>query len=45
MAADVNADREVKAHRNSYGLFVTMMKWGAILSLITALIVIFLIRA
>ena len=45
MAAEVNADREVKAHRSSYGLFVALMKWGAILSVITGLIVIFIIRA
>jgi hypothetical protein len=45
MAAEGNADREIRAHRNSYGLFVGLMKWGTILSAITAMIVIFLISA
>jgi hypothetical protein len=38
-------DRAVKSHENTYGFFIVLMKWGAILSVITALIVIFIIRA
>ncbi|HET9428964.1 MAG TPA: aa3-type cytochrome c oxidase subunit IV [Allosphingosinicella sp.] len=45
MAAEGEIDREVRRHQNSYGLFVALMKWGAIVSVITALIVIFVIRA
>jgi uncharacterized integral membrane protein len=43
MAAD-EAERAVRSHRNSYGLFTGLMKWGAIISLLTALLVIFIIR-
>lgn len=42
MAAD-EAERAVRAHRSSYGLFIALMKWGAILSLVTALIVVLII--
>ncbi len=45
MAAEGDIDREVRRHHNSYGLFVTLMKWGAIISVVTALIVIVVIRA
>ena len=45
MAAEGELDREVKRHHNSYGLFITMMKWGAIISVVIALMVIFIIRA
>ena len=43
MAAD-EGERVVRSHANSYGLFVAIMKWGAALSLLTALLVIFIIR-
>ena len=43
MAAD-ETERADRAHRSSYNLFVWLMKWGAILSLITAFIVILIIR-
>ena len=43
MAAD-EAERAVRSHRNSYGLFTGLMKWGAIIALLTALLVIFIIR-
>ncbi len=36
--------KELKAHERSYDRFIFMMKWGTILSLITALIVILLIQ-
>ena len=42
MAAD-EAERAVRAHRNSYSLFIALMKWGAILSLVTALFVVLII--
>jgi hypothetical protein len=45
MAAEGEVEREVRQHHNSYGLFVSMMKWGTIISAVTALIVIFVIRA
>lgn len=43
MAAEGEVEREVRRHHNSYGLFVALMKWGAIISAITALLVIFII--
>ena len=43
MAAEGEIEREVRRHHNSYGLFVALMKWGAIISAITALLVIFII--
>lgn len=42
MAAD-EAERAVRAHRGSYALFTALMKWGAIVSLVTALIVVLII--
>jgi hypothetical protein len=42
MAAD-EAERAVRSHRHSYERFIGMMKWGTILSAVTALIVIFII--
>lgn len=45
MAAEIDAEREVRRHHNSYGLFIKMMKWGAIISVVIALLVIFIIRA
>ena len=45
MTAEGDTDREVRRHYSSYGLFVALMKWGAIVSVLTALIVIFVIRA
>jgi hypothetical protein len=45
MAAEIDAEREVRRHHNSYGFFVAMMKWGAIISVLVALLVIFIIRA
>ena len=43
MAAE-ESERAVRAHRSSYSLFTAIMKWGAIVSLVTALIVILIIR-
>jgi Bacterial aa3 type cytochrome c oxidase subunit IV len=42
MAAD-EATKELKAHESSYLRFITMMKWGTVLSLITGFIVILII--
>ena len=36
-------ERMVREHRSGYDGFVSLMKWGAIVSLVTALIVILLI--
>ena len=36
--------KDWKAHEKSYGRFVFMMKWGTILSAITAFIVIMVIQ-
>ena len=44
MAVD-EAERAVRSHRNSYGLFTGLMKWGAILSFIVAMIVVFIISS
>ena len=44
MAAD-EADRALRSHRHTYGFFVGLMKYGAIISALTALVVIFIIRA
>lgn len=44
MAAPGEANKEVRAHEKSYALFTTMMKWGTILSVIVAFVVILLIR-
>ena len=43
MASDREAEKDLKAHFNSYARFVTLFKWGTILSLITAAIVVLLI--
>jgi hypothetical protein len=44
MAAEVETEKEVVTHRKGYEGFVFLMKWGAIVCVITALIVILLIR-
>ena len=42
MAAEGDA-KELNVHRAGYDRFVGLMKWGAVVSFVTALIVIFLI--
>jgi hypothetical protein len=42
MAAD-EAERALRSHQNTYHAFIGLMKYGAILSVITALVVIFII--
>ena len=44
MAAEGDLERADRAHRNSYNLFAGMMKWGAIICLVVALLVILIIR-
>ena len=43
MAATGDAEREVRSHRQTYGGFTALMKWGALLSFVAAMIVIFII--
>ena len=43
MASEREAEKDLRAHFNSYARFVALLKWGTILSLITAAIVILLI--
>ena len=43
MAAEFDQQKELKAHEGTYGFFKGLMKWGTIISLIAALIVILLI--
>ena len=45
MAAEGEANKDFKAHLGTYSGFIALMKWGAIVSVITALIVILVIRA
>lgn len=44
MAAEGEMEKEVVTHRKGYEGFLFLMKWGAIISVITGLIVILLIR-
>jgi hypothetical protein len=43
MAAEREAQTDIKAHVSSYNLFSAMMKWGTILSFILTAIVVILI--
>ena len=44
MVAD-EAERAVRSHRNSYGMFTGLMKWGAIVSFVVAMLVVFIISS
>ncbi|MGZ8285738.1 MAG: aa3-type cytochrome c oxidase subunit IV [Allosphingosinicella sp.] len=44
MAAEGEIEKETIAHRKGYESFIFLMKWGAIISIVTGLIVILLIR-
>ena len=44
MAAEGEANKEMKAHQGTYAAFTGLMKWGAICAVITAFIVILIIR-
>jgi hypothetical protein len=43
MAAEVDTQEEIRSHEKSYSAFSSMMKWGTILSFITAMVVILII--
>ena len=43
MATD-EAERALRSHRHTYHFFIGMMKWGAIISALTAIIVMLIIR-
>jgi hypothetical protein len=45
MAADLDLEKETAVHRKGYVGFITMMKWGTIISVIVAAIVVLIIRA
>jgi len=44
MAADGDANKDLRAHQGTYAAFTGLMKWGAILAMIVAFIVILIIR-
>lgn len=43
MAAEGELDKEVTVHRQGYERFIGLMKWGAILSFIVGMFVVFVI--
>ena len=43
MAAEIDHQKEMKAHEGTYSLFIGMMKWGTVLAAIAAFIVVLLI--
>jgi hypothetical protein len=45
MAAELDLEKETAVHRKGYVGFIAMMKWGTIISLIIAAIVVLIIRA
>jgi hypothetical protein len=44
MAAEGEANTDIKAHLGTYAAFTGLMKWGAIVAMIIGLIVILVIR-
>jgi hypothetical protein len=44
MAAEGEANKDLKAHQGTYAGFTALMKWSAVTAVIVALIVILLIR-
>jgi hypothetical protein len=44
MAAEGEANKELKTHLGTYGAFTGLMKWGAICAIVIAFIVILIIR-
>ena len=44
MAVEGEIEKEVVTHKKGYEGFVFLMKWGAVVCVVTALIVILLIR-
>jgi Bacterial aa3 type cytochrome c oxidase subunit IV len=45
MAVEGEARGEIQAHRSGYSLFVWLMKWGAIVSFVVTMFVVFLISS
>ena len=45
MAAELDLEKETASHRRGYSGFVSLMKWGTIISAVTAMIVVFIISA
>jgi hypothetical protein len=45
MAAEGEANKDLRAHESSYARFTGMMKWGTIISLIVGALVIFIIAS
>lgn len=43
MSAEGDTPLEIKSHAKSYSLFAGMMKWGAIVSFVLAMLVVFMI--
>ncbi|MGA9583445.1 MAG: hypothetical protein WBR13_15905 [Allosphingosinicella sp.] len=44
MAAEGEIEKEAVAHKKGYETFLFLMKWGAIISIVTGLIVVLIIR-
>jgi hypothetical protein len=44
MAAEGEANKDMRAHQGTYAAFTGLMKWGAIVAMIVAMIVILIIR-
>ena len=45
MAADGDANKDFRAHENTYALFTTMMKWGTIAAALVGALVVWIIHA
>lgn len=45
MAADRDVQNDYQAHSKGYSFFVSLMKWGTIISLVTAAIVVLIIAS
>jgi len=43
MAAEFDQQKELKAHEGTYGLFISLMKWGTIVAALITFIVVLLI--
>ena len=43
MAAELDLEKENVSHRKGYSLFIALMKWGAIISFVVAMLVVFII--
>jgi hypothetical protein len=45
MAAEGEMQSDLKTHERGYSLFTTIMKWGAIISFILTMLVVFMISS